>query len=145
MHAFDMIAFFFIFFLFDDYGFHVIYISEKPGVCPGNNHNTSGVCVGMCFHDGECLNDEKCCSNGCGYQCMPPYKGSCPKPVGAGLCAEMCSGDSSCPNNQKCCSNGCGRQCMAPYTGIYIILIFFLFFLSFFCIYANNGATPEKP
>uniref|UniRef100_A0A8C1PCI9 WAP domain-containing protein n=1 Tax=Cyprinus carpio TaxID=7962 RepID=A0A8C1PCI9_CYPCA len=78
MHAFDMIAvlcFFLIFFLFDDYGFHVIYISEKPGVCPGNNHNTSGVCVGMCFHDGECLNDEKCCSNGCGYQCMPPYKG----------------------------------------------------------------------
>uniref|UniRef100_A0A8C1P7M6 WAP domain-containing protein n=1 Tax=Cyprinus carpio TaxID=7962 RepID=A0A8C1P7M6_CYPCA len=93
-------------------------LPAKPGVCP-DDKDMIGVCVEDCFGDSECPDDEKCCSNGCGHVCMPPYKaekpGSCPKPVGAGLCAEMCSGDSSCANNQKCCSNGCGHQCMPPY------------------------------
>ncbi|XP_016107689.1 WAP four-disulfide core domain protein 2-like isoform X2 [Sinocyclocheilus grahami] len=92
---------------------------EKPGVCPRNNVEEAllGVCAEMCSHDSDCPDDQKCCSNGCGHQCMPPYKekhGSCPKIIGEGLCVEMCSHDSDCPNNQKCCSNGCGHQCMAP-------------------------------
>uniref|UniRef100_A0A8C1PCI1 WAP domain-containing protein n=1 Tax=Cyprinus carpio TaxID=7962 RepID=A0A8C1PCI1_CYPCA len=77
----------------------------------------------------NCPNNQKCCSNGCGHQCMAPYKakpGVCPrnnvKKMVLGVCAEMCSHDSDCPNEQKCCSNGGGHQCMAPYKGIYYIL-----------------------
>uniref|UniRef100_A0A8C2EGV0 WAP domain-containing protein n=1 Tax=Cyprinus carpio TaxID=7962 RepID=A0A8C2EGV0_CYPCA len=113
MHAFDMIGMHFFIF-----GNILKNETAKPGVCP-DDKDMIGACVEDCFGDSECPDDEKCCSNGCGHVCMPPYKekpGSCPKPVGAGLCAEMCSGDSSCPNNQKCCSNGCGHQCMLPYT-----------------------------
>uniref|UniRef100_A0A671M325 WAP domain-containing protein n=1 Tax=Sinocyclocheilus anshuiensis TaxID=1608454 RepID=A0A671M325_9TELE len=96
---------------------YVFCISAKPGVCPGNNLEEAmlGVCAEMCSHDSDCPNDEKCCSNGCGHQCMPPYNekpGVCPsKNLGEeGLCVEMCSHDSNCPNDQKCCSNGCGHQ-----------------------------------
>ncbi len=49
-------------------------ISAKPGVCPSENLGV-GLCVEMCFDDGDCPNDEKCCGNGCGHHCMPPYKG----------------------------------------------------------------------
>ncbi|XP_042573560.1 WAP four-disulfide core domain protein 3-like isoform X4 [Cyprinus carpio] len=59
-----------------------------------------------------------CCSNGCGRQCMLPYKekpGVCPRttPRMKGVCAERCSHDGDCPNDEKCCSNGCGHQCTA--------------------------------
>ncbi|XP_016392710.1 waprin-Phi1-like isoform X1 [Sinocyclocheilus rhinocerous] len=48
----------------------------KPGVCPRKDLEAMlGVCAEMCSHDSDCPNDEKCCSNGCGHQCMPPYKG----------------------------------------------------------------------
>ncbi len=52
-------------------------ISAKPGVCPRNNVGVAVLkaCVELCSHDSNCPNDEKCCSNGCGHQCMPPYKG----------------------------------------------------------------------
>ncbi len=52
-------------------------ITEKPGVCPKNNLEDamSGVCDEMCSRDGDCPNDEKCCSNRCGHQCMSPYEG----------------------------------------------------------------------
>ncbi len=51
----------------------------KPGVCPKNNVEVavSGVCAEMCSHDGDCPKNQKCCSNGCGHQCMVPYKGIC--------------------------------------------------------------------
>ncbi|XP_050951548.1 perlwapin-like isoform X2 [Labeo rohita] len=93
----------------------------KPGMCPRNKPDVVGLCAEMCFHDSDCPNNEKCCSNGCGHQCIPPYRaekpGMCPrnKPDVVGLCAEMCSDDSDCPNNEKCCSNGCGHECMPPY------------------------------
>ncbi|KAF4097430.1 hypothetical protein G5714_021438 [Onychostoma macrolepis] len=45
---------------------------EKPGLCPSENHG-AGLCVEECFYDTDCLNDQKCCSNGCGHQCMAPY------------------------------------------------------------------------
>ncbi len=51
-----------------------VFIAEKPGVCPSENLRI-GVCAELCSHDGDCLNDQKCCSNGCGHQCVAPYKG----------------------------------------------------------------------
>uniref|UniRef100_A0A671N0W7 WAP domain-containing protein n=1 Tax=Sinocyclocheilus anshuiensis TaxID=1608454 RepID=A0A671N0W7_9TELE len=52
-------------------------ITEKPGVCPKTNPEDDmiGACVELCSQDGDCPNDEKCCSNGCGHHCMSPYKG----------------------------------------------------------------------
>uniref|UniRef100_A0A672QN94 Perlwapin-like n=1 Tax=Sinocyclocheilus grahami TaxID=75366 RepID=A0A672QN94_SINGR len=94
-------------------------LPPKPGVRLKNNLEVavSGVCAEMCSCD--CPNNQKCCSNGCGRQCMAPYKekpGVCPsKNLRIGVCAEICSHDSDCPNDEKCCSNGCGCQCMAPY------------------------------
>uniref|UniRef100_A0A8C2EGI6 WAP domain-containing protein n=1 Tax=Cyprinus carpio TaxID=7962 RepID=A0A8C2EGI6_CYPCA len=100
---------------------------ETPGSCP--KPVGFGLCAEMCSGDSSCPNNQKCCSNGCGHQCMAPYKakpGVCPrnnvKKMVLGVCAEMCSHDSDCPNDQKCCSNGCGHQCMPPYKGIYYIL-----------------------
>ncbi len=50
--------------------FLCVCITEKPGVCPKKlGVAVSGVCHEMCSHDGDCPNDEKCCSNGCGHQC----------------------------------------------------------------------------
>ncbi|XP_016370448.1 perlwapin-like [Sinocyclocheilus rhinocerous] len=88
---------------------------EKPGVCPKNPEVALlGGCVERCSHDRDCPKDEKCCSKGCGQQCMPPYRekpGVCPsKNLGIGVCAELCSHDRDCPNDEKCCSNGCGHQ-----------------------------------
>ncbi|XP_016384304.1 perlwapin-like [Sinocyclocheilus rhinocerous] len=99
-------------------------LPAKPGVCPINNLQVAvlGMCVESCSHDSDCPNDEKCCSNGCGHQCMPPYAakpGVCPinnlQVAVLGMCVESCSHDSDCPNDEKCCSNGCGHQCMPPY------------------------------
>uniref|UniRef100_A0A671R3H0 WAP domain-containing protein n=1 Tax=Sinocyclocheilus anshuiensis TaxID=1608454 RepID=A0A671R3H0_9TELE len=41
-------------------------LKEKPGVCPSKNLRM-GACAEMCSQDGDCPNDEKCCSNGCGH------------------------------------------------------------------------------
>uniref|UniRef100_A0A671M541 WAP domain-containing protein n=1 Tax=Sinocyclocheilus anshuiensis TaxID=1608454 RepID=A0A671M541_9TELE len=64
--------FFFLIRCFTMFSCYVIFISAKPGVCPGNNFEEAmlGVCAEMCSHDNDCPNDEKCCSNGCGHQCM---------------------------------------------------------------------------
>ncbi len=34
-----------------------------------------GLCAEFCSRDSDCPNNQKCCSNGCGHQCMPPYRG----------------------------------------------------------------------
>uniref|UniRef100_A0A8C1PCR0 WAP domain-containing protein n=1 Tax=Cyprinus carpio TaxID=7962 RepID=A0A8C1PCR0_CYPCA len=47
---------------------------SKPGVCP-DDKDMIGMCVEDCFGDSECPDDEKCCSNGCGHKCTPPYDG----------------------------------------------------------------------
>uniref|UniRef100_A0A8C1P6W1 WAP domain-containing protein n=1 Tax=Cyprinus carpio TaxID=7962 RepID=A0A8C1P6W1_CYPCA len=93
-------------------------ITEKPGVCP--KIQILGVCEELCSQDGDCLNDEKCCSNGCGHQCMAPSKvkpGVCPrKALGIGLCHVLeCVDDIDCPNDEKCCSTKCGRECTPPF------------------------------
>ncbi|XP_026119990.1 perlwapin-like isoform X4 [Carassius auratus] len=88
----------------------------KPGVCP-DDKDMIGACVEKCFGDRECPDDQKCCSNGCGHQCMPPYTekpGVCPK-MNLKDCAQLCSQDGQCPGDQKCCSNKCGHRCVPPY------------------------------
>ncbi|KAM9430440.1 uncharacterized protein ACWYII_018204 [Salvelinus alpinus] len=91
----------------------------KPGVCPRRRWG-SGICAEICSNDSDCPNDEKCCHNGCGHDCIAPYTakpGVCPRRRwGVGTCAELCSNDSDCPNDDKCCHNGCGHDCIAPYT-----------------------------
>ncbi|XP_042612042.1 whey acidic protein-like [Cyprinus carpio] len=92
-------------------------------MCPRNNvkEPVFGVCAELCSRDSDCPNDQKCCSNGCGHQCMPPYKekpGVCPRNNVIGICIvreNNCFNDGECPNDQKCCSYGCGSQCMDPY------------------------------
>ncbi len=59
-------------------------ITEKPGACP--KKLGVGVCAEMCSHDSDCPKNQKCCSNGCGHQCMPPYKGICHI-----MCGSACS------------------------------------------------------
>ncbi|XP_042573558.1 whey acidic protein-like isoform X2 [Cyprinus carpio] len=91
--------------------------TKKPGMCPSKNLKI-GVCAEFCSCDSNCPNNQKCCSNGCGHQCMPPHTekpGVCPRttPRMKGVCAERCSHDGDCPNDEKCCSNGCGHQCTA--------------------------------
>uniref|UniRef100_A0A673H8S3 WAP domain-containing protein n=1 Tax=Sinocyclocheilus rhinocerous TaxID=307959 RepID=A0A673H8S3_9TELE len=51
----------------DLFSLSCVCMTEKPGVCPNNNLGL-GACAEMCSQDGECPNDEKCCSNGCGHQ-----------------------------------------------------------------------------
>ncbi|KAF7651463.1 hypothetical protein LDENG_00110720 [Lucifuga dentata] len=89
--------------------------SAKPGVCPPSGG--VGVCVEYCFDDSSCPSDEKCCSNGCGHQCMAPYTvkpGRCPLPWRAAACAEFCNHDGQCPGKQKCCRTTCGHACSEP-------------------------------
>uniref|UniRef100_A0A8C7M6H4 WAP domain-containing protein n=1 Tax=Oncorhynchus mykiss TaxID=8022 RepID=A0A8C7M6H4_ONCMY len=94
--------------------------TAKPGVCPRRRWGT-GICAELCSNDSDCPNDEKCCHNGCGHNCIAPNTAKpevCPRrPWGVGTCAELCSNDSDCPNDEKCCHNGCGHDCIAPYTG----------------------------
>uniref|UniRef100_A0A671L4E3 WAP domain-containing protein n=1 Tax=Sinocyclocheilus anshuiensis TaxID=1608454 RepID=A0A671L4E3_9TELE len=96
-------------------------ITEKPGVCPSKNLGL-GACVEMCSQDGDCPNDEKCCSNGCGHQCMAVSKvkpGVCPRRfLGIGLCKKLCVNDIDCPKDEKCCRTKCGRECTPPYEGM---------------------------
>ncbi|XP_077070220.1 papilin-like isoform X5 [Siphateles boraxobius] len=99
----------------------------KPGVCPSRKYEP-GMCALIrfvsCANDTDCANNEKCCSNGCGLQCMASVTvkpGVCPRrKYKPGMCARIrfvsCTDDSDCANNEKCCSNGCGLQCMAPLT-----------------------------
>ena len=42
----------------------------KPGACP--KPTGFGICVEACSGDGDCPDNEKCCSNGCGHVCMKP-------------------------------------------------------------------------
>uniref|UniRef100_A0A8C7HKR0 WAP domain-containing protein n=1 Tax=Oncorhynchus kisutch TaxID=8019 RepID=A0A8C7HKR0_ONCKI len=90
--------------------------TAKPGVCPVRRWGM-GICAELCSNDSDCPNDEKCCHNGCGHNCIAPYTakpGVCPRrPWGVGTCAEFCSNDSDCPNDEKCCYNGCGHNCIS--------------------------------
>uniref|UniRef100_A0A8C2EGH3 WAP domain-containing protein n=1 Tax=Cyprinus carpio TaxID=7962 RepID=A0A8C2EGH3_CYPCA len=118
--------------------------TTDPGVCP-DDKDMIGMCVEDCFGDSECPDDEKCCSNGCGHQCTPPYDakpGVCSDDKDMIVtCVERCFGDSECPDDEKCCSNGCGHVCMPPYKGIYIINVWVFVCFAFM---QYSGANPEK-
>ncbi|KAK9515490.1 hypothetical protein VZT92_026134 [Zoarces viviparus] len=90
--------------------------TAKPGVCPRRNWG-SGLCAEYCSNDNNCPNDEKCCHNGCGHECIEPYTvkpGRCALPQGTHLCAEFCYHDGQCPGEQKCCKTTCGHACSEP-------------------------------
>ncbi|TNN87733.1 WAP four-disulfide core domain protein 18 [Liparis tanakae] len=85
--------------------------NEKPGECPISSG--IGMCQKFCELDTCCPNVQKCCSNGCGRQCMKPYEekpGLCPTERGPSTCDEACSQDGECGRNQKCCKT-CGHAC----------------------------------
>ncbi|XDV36734.1 hypothetical protein PO909_006463 [Leuciscus waleckii] len=50
-------------------------ITEKPGQCPSTKSG-GGKCAELCSCDRDCPKHEKCCSNGCGRQCMAPFTGT---------------------------------------------------------------------
>uniref|UniRef100_A0A3Q0SVT0 WAP domain-containing protein n=1 Tax=Amphilophus citrinellus TaxID=61819 RepID=A0A3Q0SVT0_AMPCI len=88
-----------------------------PGVCPHRIYVHAN-CVEDCYSDSDCPNNEKCCPNGCGHECMPA-PGVCPRRYWDFIgCVKLCSNDGDCPKKEKCCSTGCGRACMAPNTGV---------------------------
>ncbi|XP_039459967.1 keratin-associated protein 5-1-like [Oreochromis aureus] len=94
--------------------------TAKPGVCPVRFYIRAD-CNESCSKDSDCHDNEKCCSNGCGHECMAPVivkPGVCPLrlPAAFGPCVESCSTDSDCHDNEKCCFKGCGHECMAPVT-----------------------------
>ncbi|KAJ0036906.1 hypothetical protein NQD34_005583, partial [Periophthalmus magnuspinnatus] len=65
----------------------------KAGMCPRRTWGM-GVCAEYCTSDSECEGDMKCCSNGCGHECMKPYKvkrGRCPLPQPTQMCAGVLS------------------------------------------------------
>ncbi|XP_039903759.1 WAP four-disulfide core domain protein 3 [Simochromis diagramma] len=91
-------------------------ITVKPGVCPRRRLGY-GRCAEFCSNDSDCPDKEKCCSNGCGHECMAPYvvkPGGCPLPETTPMCAEYCYHDGQCPGDQKCCRTTCGHACSEP-------------------------------
>ncbi|XP_031650800.1 WAP four-disulfide core domain protein 18-like [Oncorhynchus kisutch] len=78
--------------------------TAKPGVCPVRRWGM-GICAELCSNDSDCPNDEKCCHNGCGHNCIAPYTvkpGRCVLPNGTYMCAEYCYKDGQCPEEQMC-------------------------------------------
>ncbi|XP_056106476.1 WAP four-disulfide core domain protein 5-like [Rhinichthys klamathensis goyatoka] len=65
-------------------------VVAKPGQCPSSK--SGGVnCAELCSYDRDCPNNEKCCSNGCGRQCMAPYTVKpAAEPAKPAVCAENC-------------------------------------------------------
>lgn len=47
-------------------------LPKKPGQCPYLVPEGSGSCDYQCRSDYNCNETAKCCSNGCGTQCMQP-------------------------------------------------------------------------
>ncbi|XP_072039204.1 uncharacterized protein [Amphiura filiformis] len=92
----------------------------RPGECPVIAEDAAGSCVQNCEADSACPNGNKCCYNGCGYDCTsvpyiaPANPGSCPSvpTYFFGTCGIQCWDDSQCESTEKCCSTGCGQQCM---------------------------------
>ncbi|OQV12700.1 hypothetical protein BV898_13021 [Hypsibius exemplaris] len=45
----------------------------KPGLCPKPQKDANGLCWDKCQADSDCVGRLKCCSNGCGHECMLAY------------------------------------------------------------------------
>ncbi|KAM6977756.1 LOW QUALITY PROTEIN: WAP four-disulfide core domain protein 3 [Aplochiton taeniatus] len=92
-------------------------VRAKPGVCPHRKWGVRLMCAEFCSNDSDCPNNEKCCCNGCGHECITPYtvkSGRCGLPKGTTMCAEYCYHDGQCPGEQKCCRTTCGHACTEP-------------------------------
>lgn len=55
----------------------------KGWSCPPNTYTGDDFCLDTCIHDGDCRDNDKCCSSGCNVECIPQpdpcnYK-TCPK------------------------------------------------------------------
>ncbi|XP_034446245.1 WAP four-disulfide core domain protein 18 [Hippoglossus hippoglossus] len=90
--------------------------TSKPGTCPPRTWG-AGLCAEFCSSDCDCPDNEKCCSNGCGHQCIAPFTvklGRCARPQRTNMCAEYCYHDGQCPGEQKCCRTTCGHACSEP-------------------------------
>ncbi|XP_037820569.1 papilin isoform X5 [Lucilia sericata] len=46
-------------------------LNNKPGLCPLLSAD-DGICGRECYTDADCRDDNKCCSNGCGFVCVRP-------------------------------------------------------------------------
>ncbi|XP_038060820.1 cysteine-rich motor neuron 1 protein-like isoform X2 [Patiria miniata] len=91
------------------------------GECP-STVDVIGLCGEFCAHDGDCLTNQRCCSNGCGHTCVEAIQQTVLKPGGCpvieddrvGICVDNCTTDADCVKDLKCCSNGCGHSCLEP-------------------------------
>uniref|UniRef100_A0A670IHD7 WAP domain-containing protein n=1 Tax=Podarcis muralis TaxID=64176 RepID=A0A670IHD7_PODMU len=48
-------------------------LAVRPGRCP--RPSGGGHCAELCKGDASCSPGQKCCSNGCGHQCVTAIKG----------------------------------------------------------------------
>lgn len=46
--------------------------TNKPGECPRLSQPEGENCGRECYTDADCREDNKCCSNGCGFVCVRP-------------------------------------------------------------------------
>ncbi|VDO28848.1 unnamed protein product, partial [Onchocerca flexuosa] len=106
-------------------------IVVKPGECP---HFFGRTCINQCNSDSECGSTLKCCSNGCGRECVVALD---PQPLNSlgkendrysnrigkyppknyiknQNCVTECIYDKECPSIEKCCDSDCGRVCIPP-------------------------------
>uniref|UniRef100_A0A6I8PHS6 WAP four-disulfide core domain 8 n=1 Tax=Ornithorhynchus anatinus TaxID=9258 RepID=A0A6I8PHS6_ORNAN len=100
----------------------------RPGICPIPQRTFPKRCVELCRGDNSCPPGYKCCSNGCGRECMVAVRvgiqrsGSCPASPpgtkGSADCVRSCRRDTTCPQGQKCCSFGCSQVCTTPVKGV---------------------------
>uniref|UniRef100_A0A158R3Z3 WAP domain-containing protein n=1 Tax=Syphacia muris TaxID=451379 RepID=A0A158R3Z3_9BILA len=113
----------------------------KPGKCP---EVVKSECRTSCIGDSDCTEEQKCCSTGCGRECMIPVHtasqstsvphisitvqpvlaenvtvdkiGFCPpkNSIPNKNCDGECQNDDDCSGVEKCCNNGCGMVCSPP-------------------------------
>ncbi|XP_062445557.1 WAP four-disulfide core domain protein 3-like [Rhea pennata] len=91
----------------------------KRGECPLPKRTHETTCAAFCSSDEDCAGSQRCCSNGCGRECMLPQgakAGFCPRldPNWMTICLVECGSDSDCPGARKCCSMGCHVRCEQP-------------------------------
>ncbi|XP_030590363.1 whey acidic protein-like [Archocentrus centrarchus] len=85
-------------------------VFKKPGVCP-RRRLVFGHCMKSCSYDGDCPNNNKCCSTGCGRDCMAPVIEHCPWRLNLSLSHKGCK---DCPRDHICCVYNGEDICIPP-------------------------------